>query len=134
MLPPRVSYKKRQTRVSVDLSHLKDYQYCHMDGVVIKSCPDTHKITVHLEQIKRTVCVSQDCVAPLRGHDASREWKAGQHVHVLCCIDGVESWWDALIVRKDKNTKDGWVIEWKGKYEDHCDRETVSRKRIRSAK
>lgn len=120
--------------VGVNLSELRgflDFRYCHMDGVVEQvAAQGSAPFTVVLDGLDRRVKVSRDRLEPKRGAEPRVEWVAGDAVHVLETNDGIDGWWEATIVAKEKSR---WKVKWTGQYTEHGDETAVSGNRIRRA-
>ena len=122
---------KDNDEVSVCLTGLlKDFEFCHMDGVI--ESHDPHNVTVRLDQLGgQTVRVAKDDLRPpVRGANKGTVWKKGDKVHVLQTIEGVDGWWEATVIKKEARK---WRIKWTGEYEDYSDEDIVSGTKMRRA-
>lgn len=113
-----------------DLDGYSSFQYCHMEGVI--ETLTASKATVKLIQLHSTVNVALNRLSPAtQPEQLQRPWKAGDKVHVLQNIDGVEGWWEAFIMSASENNF--WNIQWAGQYADWSDEQQVAAELLRVA-
>jgi hypothetical protein len=111
-------------RVFVNLhGRFRDFAHCHMEGKVIE------KNKVHLQRPLNCVITVQDHeMQRLPVATPEREWKVGQQVLVMQCIDSYWTWWEASIVKRAN--ADEWTVRWAGEYEEYEDEVNVSKELI----
>jgi len=108
-----------------DLRGWQDYQYCWLDGTVLK-VRGGRSFTVSIDAFRdgkehsECVIVGRDRLQARRGASLDHEWTRGERVQVreLNGKPAVEGWWEATVRSVDTELQQCTIL-WEGEHEKH---------------